>query len=100
MKALIEKFRSIDEAQGRTYKQAMEDLIEGLRGEGWKVSGPLKVRHATSPDKQIRVWFKAQSIYMTQGVDHNFKNARSMHVPNIKNMSVDDFLRYVDKWAD
>lgn len=68
-----------------TYAQAQERHMEGLRALGWHVStrnavtgAPLKYPHASSPDGNARLWFKAQAVYVSSGDNHDFGKARSL----------------------
>jgi hypothetical protein len=55
-------------------------LLAGLESEGWKVKKDLKVPHATSPNGDIRLWFKPQAIWMSGGIVHDLAHARSIFV--------------------
>lgn len=51
-----------------TFAEAKSAIWSALRDAGWSMSDPhLKVRHATSPDGDLRLWFKAQAVYESQG---------------------------------
>lgn len=68
-----------------TFKEAAERIQRELVGYGWKSSQPgLKVMHFTSPDGQTRLWFKTQSIYMSNLTprfkNHNLAGALSLHM--------------------
>jgi len=74
-------------ATTRTYVEAKNEILKLLQSKGWQVKSGLKIEHATSPDGNVRLWFKAQSIYMTKLNDpvysggngrHNFGDARSL----------------------
>ena len=59
-----------------TYPKAHKSIMEDLRANGWKVEAGLKIPHATSPQGNIRLWFKPQTIHMTRpgrGVIHSPK---------------------------
>jgi len=62
-----------------TYAQAHQKIIDWLAARGWTLSdSKLKIRHATSPDGTVRLWFKPQAIHFTVFADtkHVFGNAR------------------------
>lgn len=63
-----------------TYEAARRAALDGLRAQGWTVRGELKTPHATTPDGELRLWFKARSVYLSIGAPHRFGFARSMHV--------------------
>ena len=60
-----------------TFKSAKEGIMRELEARGWSLSRALKIPHATSPDKRLRLWFKAQSIYFTIE-EHTFGAARAI----------------------
>ena len=66
-----------------TFMEARTNLIGYLGSIGWttnlrSVQGVLlKTPYATSPDGQIRVWFKPQALWMSTGSNHEIGNARS-----------------------
>lgn len=64
-------------AQPRTYDSARRDILAVLRDAGWVVKSDLKVPHATSPDGELRLWFKAQAVYSTEGRHHEYGDART-----------------------
>lgn len=84
-----------------TFAEAKAALMEHLRGAGWKMSGPLKVPHATSPCNRLRLWFKPQAIWYDYDHDprfasHNLGAARSTH-DDVRSMSPADFV--ARQWA-
>lgn len=67
--------------QRPTFKQARKLILDYLRNQGWTVKPDLKVPHATSPDKTMRLWFKPQAVYLeTRGPPWSLGAARSLHV--------------------
>lgn len=54
-------------AKQKTFLEARQAILELLKSKGWKVVTGLKIPHATSPDFKLRLWFKAQAVYYTQG---------------------------------
>jgi hypothetical protein len=96
------KGESVEEARKKTFKAAKADVINYLKKEGWKVvdrnyqtGKPMKIPHATSPDGRVRLWFKAQSVYVSEGPYHEFKGARSSWV-DIRSMSPAEFVADVE----
>lgn len=79
-----------------TYKAALRQLLIELEKMGWQVQRmhrskfkPLKVPYATKGNR--RLWFKAQSVYITESEsNHDFKNARSTHKTH------KDFLKIIN----
>ncbi len=70
-------------AKKLTFAEAKTIILEDLRRKGWSVvtfarGRTLKVPHATSPNGRKRYWFKAQSIYSTEG-SNDMGDARSEH---------------------
>ena len=84
-----------------TYAKAQEMIMKELAALGWKLSGPLKIPHATSPSGQFRLWFKAQAIYSSQGSETtSFKAARSTWSGDIRQPgAVDQFIAWAKKKA-
>lgn len=111
MEALLDSVRDIAEAgKGKTYAQAQADIMAGLEKDGWAVKktgpgGSLKIPHATSPDGEHRLYFKAQAIYLHTDRDkygkpqHDFGNARSLHLGDIRTGSYDDFGKALGHWT-
>lgn len=60
-----------------TFKQKKAALLADLRALGWHTKSDLKVPHATSPDRRIRLWFRAQAVYVGYGIT-NSNDARSL----------------------
>lgn len=88
-------------AKSKTFAEAKAELLAYLEKEGWKLSSKtLKIPYATSPDGTIRLWFKAQAIYYTQGTDHNMGAARSIHSEDIRKMSPEHFMKQVERWFE
>ena len=75
-----------------TYKQAHNIIMSHIENLGWVIKRrhtngrPLKVQYATNPSMRTRLYFKAQSIYTTNGGNLEFKYARAWtyHLPAIK----------------
>lgn len=86
------------EAKKKTFDEAKKEIMDHLKKEGWDVAPNLKVPHATSPDGEIRVWFKSQAVYMSQGKGHSLGGARSMH-SDIRTMDGPAFVKDVEHWA-
>lgn len=85
-----------------TFDAAKRRILEGLQALGWSVSGPLKIPHATSPDGEVRLWFKPQAVWLSQahggphahrGGKHELGNARSIFV-EVRGTDVADLVRY------
>lgn len=76
-----------------TFKQKREELLRGLEECGFQVKASLKVPHATSPDGQLRYWFKPQAIYYSIGEPHDFGRARSW-TDDMRETSVGELIKY------
>lgn len=88
----------LTEAKLPTFMAKRTELLAHLKKEGWAVVDGLKVPHATSPDKQSRLWFKTQAVLMSHGVKHALGDARSMW-SDIRTMTVEDFMKAVHRWS-
>lgn len=92
----------LEEAQ--TYAKAQADIMAGLEKDGWKVKRtgpdgkPMKVPHATSPNGDFKLFFKAQAIYKTHG-QGDLGNARSLHLPDIRKTTYADFGAALSRWT-
>ena len=88
-------------AKARTFDEAKREIMDYLKSKHWTLSPPLKIPHATSPDKELRVWFKSQAVYLSQDSrgSHSLKGARSLHV-DIRRMTPEQFLQQVERWRD
>lgn len=72
------------EERATTFKAAREELLDYLEKQHWQVKRrqglkPLKIMHATSPDGDVKLWFKSQAVYYSWGRG-SFKDARSLHI--------------------
>jgi hypothetical protein len=61
---------------------AMRRLHAALVLRGWKLNTDLKVPHATSPDGEFRLWFKADGIHFSEGKRHSLSDAEPLRLPN------------------
>ena len=82
-----------------TFQAARDAVLDYLKGEGWKVVGGLKIPHATSPDGEVRLWFKAQAVYYSKGSPHEFRMARSVH-SDIRTMTPEKFVKDAMDYAN
>lgn len=84
-------------AKQQTFQQSREAILDFLEHEGWKLSSKsLKIPYATSPDGTLRLWFKAQAVYVTQGLDHEFKEARTLSYDlDIRKLTPPEFVAQV-----
>lgn len=82
----------------RTFDQARREILDALRAAGWSIKSDLKVPHATSPDGNLRLWFKAQAVHSTEGERHAFGDARCFggYGLDIRNYDGPGFLTLVD----
>lgn len=63
-----------------TYAQAGTRIRATLSVCGWTIADDgRKVPHATSPDGNVRLWFKSQAVYYTHRI-HKMGEARSLHL--------------------
>jgi hypothetical protein len=83
------------EAKRPTFKVAKAAILDYLRKEGWKMSGPLKIPHATSPDGKLRFWFKSQAVHYSWE-KHKAGNARSLDL-DIRRMSPEEFTKDAER---
>jgi hypothetical protein len=81
-------------AAPRTFAQSHDEILDYLASRGWSVKKSLKVPHATSPDGRVRLWFKSQAVYFTNGTHHELGNARSIFV-DTRVLTPEEFLRDV-----
>jgi hypothetical protein len=80
----------------KTFLRARLEYLQDLEANGWKVNKFLKVPHATSPDGKIRLWFKAQAVYVNDpGTDPSkFENTHSTWI-DIRKMPADLFRMHI-----
>jgi hypothetical protein len=86
------------EAKQPTFQAAKQAVMDYLKSKGWKMSGPLKVPYATSPDGMVRLWFKSQAVWFSYGNAHNLGGARSVH-SDIRAMTPEEFVVDAEKFA-
>lgn len=86
-----------------TFEQVKSAILDHLRDSGWTVVSSLKIPHATNRDKTVRLWFKAQAVYIDQDSSgkgqFDFKNARSVHIPDLRRESPESFLKHIENWT-
>jgi hypothetical protein len=68
-----------------TFAAAKMTLLRDLADRGWKVTYTLKVNHATSPDRNVTLFFRPQAIYEytyrgNETLSHAAKEARSLWI--------------------
>lgn len=97
-----EEIQQINEA--RTFAIARADILSELDKNGWNLSPlNLKIPHATSPDGDLRLWFKTQAVYFTKSLErrHNFKNARTISYDlDIRKVDPAKFVAWIQKLDD
>lgn len=88
----------------RTFDSARREQLTALSQAGWTVKPDLKVPHATSPDGEYRLWFKALStqwplsgVYVTEGDCHDFDGARTLYGFDIRQYDGPGFLAVVER---
>lgn len=81
-----------------TYAVAKNNVLDYLAQQGWEVKKDLKIPHATSPDWTVRLWFKSQAIYFSNG-KHDMSNASSLH-SDIRKMTPEEFVSDAMSFAD
>ena len=86
----------VEEAKDKTYAQAQADILTYLTQNKWSVKSGLKIPYATSPDGQLRLWFKTQSVYFTTGDKHQYADARTVdYSHDIRKMDGPSFEKYM-----
>lgn len=82
----------------KTFVAARQEILDYLKGQGWELSGALKIPHATSPGGDLRLWFKAQAVYYTEG-HHTFGDARALSYDlDIRKLDGASFLKLLQRW--
>jgi hypothetical protein len=88
-----------EEAKGLTYPKARVAILDFLKKKGWAVKSGLKIPHATSPSKNLRLWFKKQAVHFTSGPPHRFGDARTVSYDlDIRKISPERFLAQIQQW--
>jgi len=85
--------------EAEKFLDARSRILKGLVDAGWDVVGsnmgrPLKFPHATDGD--LRLYFKAQSVYFDFGPPFSMNNAHSM-VSDIRGLPVDRIIRSAER---
>lgn len=93
-----DKFKKKEGAKRPTFKAALTAIATHLKKEGWEVKEGLKIPHATSPDDDVRVYFKTQAVYYDRGPPYSYKSARSLHI-DIRDLDGPGFVKEVKRWA-
>lgn len=88
----------LSEAKGPTFKEKQAEILDALQKAGWATSPNLKIPHATHPDKDYRVWFKPQALWVSMSKAYtDFANARSLNINDLRKVSVEKLLVYLNK---
>lgn len=82
--------------QVRTSQSVPVHILQFLAEEGWDVRDRLQIPHATSRNKQFRLWFKGSEVYLSQGRFHEFQDARLLPI-NTSKVSPEQFFRLVGR---
>lgn len=81
-----------------SYAKARAEILKYLQKEGWNVKPNLKVPHATSPDGELRLWFKPQAVYYTHGNNHTLGGARTVSYDfDYRKMSGPEFVKEIER---
>mgnify|MGYP001567904655 CR=1 FL=1 len=85
----------------RTHSDARAEILAGLAARKWSVKPALKVPHATSPDEEVRLWFKPQAVYFTTGRgQHDFDRARTISYDlDLRTMTVEEVVEVARRLA-
>ena len=85
------------EKRMKTYKESRAAILAALPAHGWDVQTrnranfkPLKVPHATQDG--IRLYFKAQAIYVSRYAPHSLNTAQSLTDSNRNYMGKEEAL--------
>jgi hypothetical protein len=89
-----------------TYKVAQAGILSALGAMGFSLAPNLKIPHATSPDRETRLWFKPQAVYASfvigRGGSHTFGNARSLHLDDYRNLdpvtAAKEMVTQAERW--
>jgi len=86
-----------------TFKAARAMLLRGLADKGWVCSSGLKVDHARSPEGDVAVYFKSQSVHFaplrgTESASAAFRNAHSLFV-DPRSISVGELIETAKRCA-
>ena len=78
-----------------TYLVARKRHQAALATLGWKLSGDLKVPYATSPQGDMRIWFRPQAAWSSYSpprcAAHSLAGARSLHA-DIRGLSTTELI--------
>jgi hypothetical protein len=77
----------------KTYERAQADIIAAFKAAGWVVVANLKIPHATHPGGNLRLWFKARSIYYS--VNGSVKDIGSAHSLFVLDLRTADPVAFV-----
>lgn len=79
-----------------TFEKARQGIFAVLRNRGWSLKTDLKMPHATSPNGNIRLWFKPQAVHYTEGNRHNGNDARAISYElDIRKIDPSKFIDWV-----
>ncbi len=81
-----------------TFAKARAIIFARLIAEGWTIQSGLKIPHATSPNKQMRLYFKTEAVYVNDDPGElQFQNCHSMWIDirDYAENNADRFARFV-----
>jgi hypothetical protein len=95
----VEEVIGSEKKEGKaTFDSAKVAIWTYLEELGWEVKSNLKIPYALSPNKGLKLWFKAQAVYVSQGKSSTFEDARSMHI-DIREMNAKEFVKYLKSYG-
>lgn len=84
---------------GTTFSQGRQRLLDGLRTAGWETRPNLDVPRAISPDGQVSLWFKPQSVYYAIGQKVSLNDAHSLLI-DVRKETPESFLKWLDSFLN
>jgi len=84
----------------KTYSIAKTEIQDHLETLGWTLARGLLTPHATSPNGNVRLYFKPQGIHFSKSRmgSHKLGNAHSLFC-DIRKMTMDEFMACVDRFT-
>ena len=84
-----------------TFLDVRRRILDHLKKEGWKINEGLKVPYAVSPQRDVKLWFKTQSVQGVHGINVETDSYESAHswVSDIREYAdPQKFMELIEEW--
>jgi len=101
--ALAWKNKVIPVHTAATFSDVRKNILNFLKKEGWTINEGLKIPYAVSPQRDVKLWFKSQSVQGVsgQGVERNPYESAHSWTSDIRNYEdPKKFMELIERWKN